>query len=155
LRAGFHHGVHVKSYEAHERRTLLKARDVLVAERRTLQNKVRGLLETFGLVLGKGSGGRFAALVEEALRSRPSLRVAIEPLLAGPWGPRSPTGDAALADGTGGDHRAASPHPPIGPDRSRLPPTDDHALRGLLAASPSEIGSKASWPSMAWVRSRP
>lgn len=33
-------------------------------------------------MLGKGSGGRFAVLVEEALASRPSLRRSIEPLLA-------------------------------------------------------------------------
>ena len=46
------------------------------------QNTIRGLLETFGLVLGKGAGGRFAVLIEESLESRPSLRPAIEPLLA-------------------------------------------------------------------------
>jgi transposase len=82
LRAGFHHAVYVKSYAAHEVRAMLKARDTLVAQRRTLQNTIRGLLETFGLVLGKGAGGRFAVLVEEALESRPSLRRSIEPLLA-------------------------------------------------------------------------
>jgi transposase len=82
LRAGFHHEVHVKSYAAHEVRTMLKARDSLVAQRRTLQNTIRGLLETFGLILRRGSGGRFAVLVEDALDSRPSLRPAIEPLLA-------------------------------------------------------------------------
>jgi transposase len=71
----------VKSYAAHEVRTMLKARDSLVAQRRTLQNTIRGLLETFGLILGKGSGGRFAVLVEDALCSRPSLRRSIEPLL--------------------------------------------------------------------------
>jgi len=81
LRAGFHHEVHVKSYAAHEVRTMLKARDSLVAQRRTLQNTIRGLLETFGLILRRGSGGRFAVLVEDALGSRPSLRPAIEPLL--------------------------------------------------------------------------
>ena len=81
LRCGFHHPVYVKSYAAHEVRTMLKARDTLVAQRRTLQNTIRGLLETFGLVLGKGAGGRFAMLVEEALESRPSLRASIEPLL--------------------------------------------------------------------------
>ena len=41
LRAGFHHPVYVKSYAAHEVRTLLKARDSLVAQRRT-QNRQRG-----------------------------------------------------------------------------------------------------------------
>lgn len=81
LRCGFHHPVYVKSYAAHEVRSMLKARDSLVAQRRTLQNTIRGLLETFGLVLGKGAGRRFAVLVEEALETRPSLRRSIEPLL--------------------------------------------------------------------------
>ncbi len=45
------------------------------------QNTIRGLLETFGLVVGKGAGGRLAVLVEDALESKPSLRQAIEPLL--------------------------------------------------------------------------
>jgi transposase len=59
-RAGFHHPVYVKSYAAHEVRTMLQARDSWVAQRCTLQNNIRGLLETFGLILGpnsKGAGG--------------------------------------------------------------------------------------------------
>lgn len=81
MRAGFHRPVHVKSLASHERRALLKARDMIVAKRRDLQNQVRGLLENFGLVLAPGSGGRFAVLVDEALQRLPSLRPVIDPLM--------------------------------------------------------------------------
>jgi transposase len=143
LRAGFHHPVYVKSYAAHEVRTMLKARDSLVAQRRTLQNTIRGLLETFGLILGKGSGGRFAVLVEDALCSRPSLRRSIEPLLR-VW---QATREAAAAM-----HRQLRAMARADADCRRLMTTP---LRGLLAASLPGIGSKASWPSMASARSTP
>ena len=51
---------------------------------------------------------------------------------------------ARQADQAGPRHREA---------RGDLPAADDHALRGLLAASLPGIGSKASWPSMASARS--
>jgi transposase len=145
LRTGFHHSVYVKSYAAHEVRTMLKARDALVAQRRTLQNTIRGLLETFGLVLGPntkgGSGGRFALLVEEALCNRPSLRRSIEPLLA-IW--------QAARQAAAAMHRQLRAMAAADADCRRLMTTP---LRGLLTASLSGIGSKASWPSMASGRS--
>ncbi len=82
LRVNYHRSVHVKSWTAHQRRGLLKARDMLVAQRTGLQNQMRGLLENFGIVLGAGRGGRFAAMVEEALQDRTELVRIIEPLLA-------------------------------------------------------------------------
>ena len=107
---------------------------------------MRGLLETFGLVLGKGSGGRFAVLVEEALASRPFrflllMRDAIEPLLV-IW--RATRAAAAAM------HRQLRAMATADADCRRLMTTP---LQGLLALSLSGIGSKASWPSMASARS--
>ncbi len=141
LRCGFHHPLYVKSYAAHEVRAMLKARYSLVAQRRTLQNTIRGLLETFGLVQAKGAGGRFAVLVEDALESRPSLRASIEPLLR-VW---QATREAAAAM-----HRQLRAMARADVDCCRLMTMP---LQGLLAASLPGIGSMASWPSMASARS--
>lgn len=91
-RAGFQHGVHVKTHAAHERRTLLEARGAVVAgrqrrDRHECRNDMCWLLETSGPVLvldpePEDSGGRFATLVEAASCTNPSLRIAIEPSLA-------------------------------------------------------------------------
>jgi transposase len=153
LRVDFHHGVHVKSYAAHELRMLLKARDVLVAQRRTLQNKVRGLLETFGLILGPvAKGGLWRALCRAgrggaggsalaAARDRAALRgrgVPAAPLGMGLW---REARQAAVDM-----HRQLRRLAEADADCRRLMTTP---LRGLLAASLPGIGSKASWPSMA------
>jgi len=81
LRTGYHHPVYVKSDAAHEVRTMLKARDALVAQRRT-RNRQGGRTRSvdcsrlsgwsWAQLANGGSGGRFAVLVEEALAQRPS-----------------------------------------------------------------------------------
>lgn len=57
MRAGFHHPVYVKSYAAHEVRTMLKARDSLVAQRRT-QDRQGG--RTRSAVCSRPSGWSWA-----------------------------------------------------------------------------------------------
>ena len=50
-RTGFCRQVHVKSDEASRMRVLLKAREQMVGQHRSLQNTIRGLLATLGLSL--------------------------------------------------------------------------------------------------------
>jgi transposase len=82
MRTGWFRAVHVKSMPAHGVRALLEARQQIVNMRRDLSNQIRGLFKTFGIVLGKGGGGRFVAMVEEQLEARSGLRPIMEPLLA-------------------------------------------------------------------------
>lgn len=81
LRVNYYRAVHVKSWPAYHQRGLLQARNKLVAQRTSLQNHIRGMLGTFGIQLGTGSGSKFARLVEDALQTRPELGLMIEPLL--------------------------------------------------------------------------
>jgi transposase len=80
-RTGFYRGVAAKSTAAHEVRALLKARDLLVRQRRDIDNTIRGLLRSFGLRLPKGKG-RFVQRVEEQIAGRPELTQIGEALLA-------------------------------------------------------------------------
>jgi transposase len=80
-RTGFYRGVAAKSSAAHEARAMLKARDLLVRQRRDLDNTIRGLLRSFGLRLAKGKG-RFVLRVQELVDDRPELARIVEPLLS-------------------------------------------------------------------------
>jgi transposase len=51
LRTGWFSPVHVKSLDSHRLKTLLGARDQLVKAKRSLGNRVRGLLRPFGIRL--------------------------------------------------------------------------------------------------------
>jgi transposase len=55
LRMGWYREVHTKSITSHERRSVLSARHQLVRMRTDLDAQIRGLLKTFGLVLGTGN----------------------------------------------------------------------------------------------------
>ena len=44
-------------------------------------NGIRGLLKTFGMVLGGGKGRRFEAMVRERIAENPMLTTIIEPML--------------------------------------------------------------------------
>lgn len=80
-RTGFYREVRVKDEVSHADRAALRARDQLVRQRRDVENTVRGLLRSFGLVLPKGVG-RFPARVDEVLRDRPDLAEPIEALMS-------------------------------------------------------------------------
>ncbi len=79
-RTGFYRAVAVKSERAQRWRILLKARAHLVAQRRSRQNVIRGLLGTLGLRFARGSG-KFARRVRALLVGRPELAVVFAPLL--------------------------------------------------------------------------
>lgn len=57
LRTGWFKEVRIKSHEAYVNRALLTARDALVGMRVKLENEIRGLLKTFGVMFGKRVGG--------------------------------------------------------------------------------------------------
>ena len=60
MRIGWYREVQVKSLAAHERMALLGVRRRLVDMRVEIDGQIRGILKTFGLVVGRGNKGAFA-----------------------------------------------------------------------------------------------
>ena len=67
VRTGWFKAVQIKSFDAYVNRALLAARDALVGMRVKLENEIRGLLTTFGVMFGKRVGG-FKRRAEEIIR---------------------------------------------------------------------------------------
>jgi transposase len=65
IRVGWFKAVQVKSLNAHERKALLIARHQLVDMRVRIDNQLRGILKTFGLVIGKCRRGRIGQRAQE------------------------------------------------------------------------------------------
>lgn len=82
VRSGWYRAVGVKSLQSCRVRALLSARGQLVAMRTSLSNQVRGLLKSFGVVLGPGKGGSFEAAVANECPDDPLIRDAIGALMA-------------------------------------------------------------------------
>src|SRR5215216_1084400 len=57
VRTGWFKQVRIKTRSSYEIRSLLAAREVLVRIRVQLENEIRGLLRTFGVLFGKAAGG--------------------------------------------------------------------------------------------------
>jgi len=57
VRTGWFKEVRIKSHGAYVVRALLSARDLLVGVRSKIENEIRGLLKTFGIMFGKKVGG--------------------------------------------------------------------------------------------------
>ena len=57
VRTGWFKPVQIKTRASYEVRSLLAARDALVQIRVKLENEIRGLLRTFGVLFGKAVGG--------------------------------------------------------------------------------------------------
>ncbi len=81
VRVGWYREVAVKSMDSHAIRAVLVARAQLVTQKVKLTNCIRGLLKTFGIVLGGGKGRRFEAMVRERIAENPMLTTSIEPML--------------------------------------------------------------------------
>lgn len=79
-RTGFFEAVTIKSLPAQHVRTLLKARDQLVRQRKDIDNTIRGLLRSFGIKLAKG--GNFPKRVSKAIEDQPQYSLFVMPLLA-------------------------------------------------------------------------
>lgn len=77
VRTGWFKQVTIKSRAGYELRSLLAAREVLVRSRVKIENEIRGLLRTFGVLFGKSVGG-FARRLEEIiagdLEASPTIR---------------------------------------------------------------------------------
>lgn len=84
VRTGWFKQVRIKSRDSYEIRSLLAAREVLVRTRVKLENEIRGLLRTFGVLFGKKAGG-FARRAEEIitgdLATSVPMRTVIESLV--------------------------------------------------------------------------
>jgi transposase len=82
VRSGWYREVAVKSIQSCRVRALLSARSQLVSMRTSLSNQIRGLLKTFGVVLGPGKGGSFDAAVMSECPDDAIVRDAIGALMA-------------------------------------------------------------------------
>jgi transposase len=74
LRTGWYREVHAKSFTSHERRTMLGARHQLVTMRAELDAQIRGMLKTFGLILGTGNSDVLIRRAEELAEGHPVVR---------------------------------------------------------------------------------
>lgn len=82
VRTGWYREVGVKSIDSHLIRTLLISRSKLVDVRTKLSNHLRGILKTFGLIVGKTSGGAFEKRVRELTTGNIALESIMDSLLS-------------------------------------------------------------------------
>lgn len=84
VRTGWFRAVQIKSHNAYVTRALLTARDRLVGISVRLENEVRGLLKTFGVMFGKRVGGfkrRAEEIIARDLAVSPELVPIFEALM--------------------------------------------------------------------------
>lgn len=82
VRSGWYRQVQVKSRSAYQLQALVGARAQLVKTKIDLTNQIRGLLRTFGLVVGKAGGRKFDLRVQELIVDDDALQPPIEALLS-------------------------------------------------------------------------
>jgi transposase len=80
LRMGWYREVRVKSIAAHERRALLATRHRLVTIRTELDGQLRGLLKTFGLVVGPGNTDGLIRKAEALSEGLPMVKALVSKL---------------------------------------------------------------------------
>ena len=84
MRTGWFRQVHVTSGPSHLTRALLTSRGLLVGMRGDIDNQIRGLLKTFGILFGKKVGGfmkRAQDLLSGELKTSPELSRLVATLL--------------------------------------------------------------------------
>lgn len=84
VRTGWFKQVCIKTRTSYEIRSLLAAREVLVRIRVKLENEIRGLLRTFGVLFGKAAGGftrRADEIISGELEASPPMRLLVETLV--------------------------------------------------------------------------
>lgn len=85
VRTGWFREVHVRSDASYIVRAQLAARTALVRQRCEVDNQIRGLLKTFGILIGKVPGGlkkRAAEIASDELTTKPELAQLVWMLLA-------------------------------------------------------------------------
>ena len=82
VRMGWYRAVGVKSLKSHTVRAMLGVRAQLIGMRTNTANQIRGILKTFGIVLGKGGGRVFEQQVQEIARRGGMLGDTLRALLA-------------------------------------------------------------------------
>ena len=82
VRTGWYREVQVKSMDSHAIRTMLGTRGQLVGMRTDLRNQIRGVLKTFGIVLGKGTGKLLEQQVSELAHGDGMLSNSLRALVA-------------------------------------------------------------------------
>lgn len=73
LRMGWFRQVHAKRFTSRERRTMLAVRHRLVSMRTELDAQIRGMLKTFGLILGPGHSDALIQRAEELAEGHPVI----------------------------------------------------------------------------------
>ena len=84
VRTGWFKQVQIKGRGSYEIRALLTGREILVRIRVKIENEIRGLLRTFGVIFGKTAGGfarRADEIVTDELDASSSMRIVVETLL--------------------------------------------------------------------------
>jgi transposase len=84
VRTGWFKQVRIKTRTSYEIRSLLAAREVLVRVRVKLENEIRGLLRTFGVLFGKAAGGfarRAHEIIAGELDASPPMQIVVETLM--------------------------------------------------------------------------
>lgn len=84
VRTGWFKTAQIKSHQAYVNRAMLTAREALVGMRVRLENEIRGLLKTFGVMFGKRVGGfkrRAEEIIEGELAVAPELVPIFEALM--------------------------------------------------------------------------
>lgn len=77
VRTGWFKQVWIKSRAGYELRSLLAAREVIVRSRVKIENEIRGLLRTFGVLFGRSVGGfarRVNEIIAAELDASPAIR---------------------------------------------------------------------------------
>jgi len=81
VRMGWYREVQVKSLAAHERMALLGVRRRLVDMRVEIDGQIRGILKTFGMVVGSGNKGAFAQRARMLVQDHPVLSALVDKLI--------------------------------------------------------------------------
>jgi transposase len=82
VRVGWFKAVQLKSLTSHETKALLIARHQLVEMRVRIDNQLRGILKTFGLVIGKCGLGQVGQRAQELAEGHPGIDCVVTSMVA-------------------------------------------------------------------------